>query len=65
VNTWVKIIKRLWFDEELYQAKSAASLAHSKRPALHLDTQIATFERILHAARGTTPLAVSKGRVEY
>lgn len=48
VEPWVETLKRLWSDEEFYREKSAAALAHSKRPQISTDNQI---DALLEAAK--------------
>jgi len=47
VAPWVEAVKKLWSDDAYYQDIVTASLAHANRPALNIDTQLATWEKLL------------------
>lgn len=60
-EAWVAALRRLWDDASFYEALSADAEAHSRRPELDKDRQIAAILRVLGdaAGSGAAPVATA------
>ncbi len=47
VADWIEAVQKLWSDHDYYQGKVQAAVAHAKRPALNIESQLATWEKLL------------------
>jgi glycosyltransferase involved in cell wall biosynthesis len=50
IDTWVKVLKKLWHDVTYYNKMSRAALSHSIRPQIKIDVQVSALEMRLERA---------------
>jgi glycosyltransferase involved in cell wall biosynthesis len=50
IDDWVKVVRKLWQDDEYYSAMSAAALAHASRLDISFEYQILAWEGAMLAA---------------